>query len=109
MNKNNDSNSVATVGHVMNTEQLRWLLLGVAMLSLVVASALAVIYSTYKNRQLFSELQQQNRETMRLGEEWGRLLLEQSTWVSHERIERLAKTQLKMKVPDPKAIIVVKK
>lgn len=108
MNKHNNSKSLAA-GDVVAVEQLHWLLLCIAVLSLVVASALAVIYSTYKSRQLFSELQQQNRESMRLGEEWGRLLLEQSTWASHERIERLAKTQLKMKVPDSKAIIVVKK
>lgn len=107
MNKN--SNDVAAPNHAMNAEQQRLLLLCLVVLSLVVASALAVIYSTYKNRQLFSELQQQSRQTIRLEEEWGRLLLEQSTWASHERIERLARTQLKMKVPDPKSVIVVKK
>ncbi|MCP3906651.1 MAG: cell division protein FtsL [Oceanicoccus sp.] len=79
------------------------------VLLLVVVSALGVIYSSYKSRQLFSEVQQQNREAMRLEEDWGRLLLEQSTWASHARIERLAKSELKMVVPAPETIIVVKR
>ena len=80
----------------------------VAMVLLVMVSALAVIYSSYKSRQLFSELQRMNRETVRLEEEWGRLLLEQSTWASHSRIEGLAKDKLNMRVPAPAAIVVVK-
>jgi cell division protein FtsL len=34
--------------------------------------------------------------------------LEQSTWASHARIERLANTELKMVVPDPAMIVIVK-
>ncbi len=88
-------------------EQSGLLIVGL-LIVLVVASALGVIYSSYKSRQLFSDLQQQSRETVQLEEEWGRLLLEQSTWASHARIERLAKSKLNMIVPAPEAIIVVK-
>lgn len=31
--------------------------------------------------------------------EWGRLILEQSTWTAHSRIETLASEQLKMHIP----------
>ncbi len=93
----------------INTEQAKLLLAVLLVLLLVVASALGVIYSSYKSRQLFSEVQQQNREAMRLEEDWGRLLLEQSTWASHARVERLAKSELKMVVPAPETIIVVKR
>jgi len=34
-----------------------------------------------------------------LNEEWGRLLLEQSTWASPGRVERQAKIRLDMEVP----------
>jgi cell division protein FtsL len=78
------------------------------LLLLVVASALGVIYSSYISRQLFSELQQGKRQAMRLEENWGRLLLEQSTWAAHARIERLAKSELNMIVPEPASIVVVK-
>jgi cell division protein FtsL len=84
---------------------------GACLLSLllVLVSSLGVIYSTYKSRQLFSEVQLQNRESMRLEEQWGRLLLEQSTWSSQSRIEGLATSKLSMMVPDPSTMIVVKR
>ena len=75
---------------------------------LVIMSALGVIYSSYKSRQLFSDVQQQYAKALQLEEQWGRLLLEQSTWASHVRIEKLAKTKLSMTVPDPSATVVVK-
>ncbi|MEE8060005.1 MAG: cell division protein FtsL [Pseudomonadales bacterium] len=96
------------VSYGVQAEQIKLLLVYLMVVVLVVASALGVIYSSFKSRQLFSYLQQQNRETRQLEEEWGRLLLEQSTWASHARIERLAKSKLNMVVPDPAAIIVVK-
>ncbi|MBL4827185.1 MAG: cell division protein FtsL [Spongiibacteraceae bacterium] len=78
------------------------------LLLFVIISALGVVFSSYKSRQLFSDVQQQYAQTLALDEQWGRLLLEQSTWSSHSRIEQLAKTKLSMMVPDPAAIIVVK-
>ncbi|MCR8923695.1 cell division protein FtsL [Dasania sp. GY-MA-18] len=78
------------------------------LIALVVASALAVIYSTYKSRQLFSALQREYRHEIELEEQWGRLLLEQSTWASPVRIEEVAKKKLAMKVPDPTAIRIVR-
>lgn len=78
-------------------------------LVLVLVSSLSVILSTYKSRQLFSDVQLQHRESMQLEEQWGRLLLEQSTWSSQTRIENLAKNKLNMLVPDPARMIVIKK
>lgn len=76
-------------------------LLPMALLVLaILMSALSVIYSTYKSRQLFSALQQAYRQQIQYEEQWGRLLLEQSTWASQARIEEIALTQLNMKVPD---------
>jgi cell division protein FtsL len=79
-----------------------------ALTVLVVASALAVVYSTYESRQLFNALQKEYRHEVTLEEQWGRLLLEQSTWASPVRIEEVAITKLKMKVPDTTAIRVIK-
>ena len=78
-----------------------------ALLALVVISALSVIYSTYRSRQLFNELQQLQRAEWSLDEDWERLLLEQGTWASHERVSQLAETKLDMVMPDPAAIQVV--
>lgn len=79
----------------------------VVLTVLVVVSALCVVYSTYKSRQFFSGLQQAYRVEIQLEEQWGRLLLEQSTWASHVRIEKLAIAKLKMKVPSPTDITVI--
>jgi cell division protein FtsL len=92
----------------MGVEQAGLLIAVLLVLLLVIGSALGVIYSSYKSRQLFADLQRQNKETVRLEEEWGQLLLEQSTWASHERIEGLAKSQLNMVGPEPETIVVVK-
>jgi cell division protein FtsL len=89
-------------------QQVKLLVASFILLVLVVVSALSVVYSTYKSRQLFSEFQQQKRQAMRLEEQWGRLLLERSTWASHERIDRLAKSKLKMIVPNSQTMVVVK-
>lgn len=106
---NKKNKGEAVVDASVSAEQTKLLLTTLLVLLLVVSSALGVIYSSYKSRQLFSGLQQQGREAMRLEEEWGRLLLEQSTWASHARVERLAKSELKMVVPAPETIIVVKR
>lgn len=78
-------------------------------LVLVLVSSLGVIFTTYKSRQLFSDVQVEHRDSMQLEEQWGRLLLEQSTWASHSRVEGLAKKKLGMVVPEPGAMIVVRR
>jgi cell division protein FtsL len=40
-------------------------------------------------------------------EHWGRLLLEQSTWAAHHRVERLARKQLGMRLPEAHELEVV--
>jgi cell division protein FtsL len=74
----------------------------------VVASAIAVIYTTHKSRQLFNALEGMKRGENELQVEWGQLLLEKSTWSAQVRIERLAETRLDMVPPDPSSVTMVK-
>lgn len=69
------------------------------LLLLVMGSAIAVIYSKHIGRAEFVVLQQLERQRDQLNEEWGRLLLEQSTWASPGRIEQQARLRLQMIVP----------
>ena len=92
----------------LNINSVREGVIVTLLVLLFIGSALGVVYSSFQSRQLFGDLQQQTRETTRLEEEWGRLLLEQSTWASHARIERLAKSKLGMVVPTPDSVIVVR-
>lgn len=82
-----------------------------AILALLVAavllSALGVIDSRHENRMLFAQLQQLRQRRDQLNIEWGQLLLEQSTWSTHARVEQMATQQLDMQLPAHPQIVVV--
>jgi len=67
---------------------------------LVLASALVVVDFQHRSRALFVELQELEGEVARLETDWGRLRLEQSTWATHGRIERIAREELDMRLPE---------
>ncbi|MBD1553290.1 cell division protein FtsL [Pseudomonas typographi] len=73
----------------------------------VLATAIAVAYSAYLNRTLLNTLYTELSERDKAQAEWGRLILEQSTWTANSRIETLATEQLKMRVPDAAEIRMV--
>lgn len=64
----------------------------------VLLSAIGVAYSAHWNRQLLNELYGELSVRDKAQAEWGRLILEQSTWTAHSRIETLASEQLKMQI-----------
>ena len=72
------------------------------------ASALAVVYARHEARKAFTALQALNAERDALDIDWDRLLIEQSTWATHARIEQIARDRLKMRVPDPNEIVIVR-
>jgi len=59
-------------------------------------------------RRLFVESQILVAEQNQMQTQWGKLLLEQSTWAMQARIERIATTKLGMQVPNSKSIIMVR-
>lgn len=73
----------------------------------VLISAIGVAYSAHLNRQLVNTLYTELNERDKAQAEWGRLILEQSTWTAHSRIETLASDQLKMRIPDASEIRMV--
>ncbi|MDF3934375.1 cell division protein FtsL [Pseudomonas citronellolis] len=73
----------------------------------VLLSSISVAYSAYWNRQLLNSLYTELNVRDKAQAEYGRLVLEQSTWTAYSRIETLATGQLKMRVPDPSEIIMV--
>lgn len=74
---------------------------------LVVVSALAVAYSSHWSRVLLNQLAAEMDQRENAQAEWGRLILEQSTWTAHSRIETLATNELKMRVPEASEVILV--
>lgn len=86
---------------------VRWLSLA-GLVILVVGSGVAATYVKHENRKLFMELQTLYKTRDKLDEEWGRLLLEQSTLVGQGRVERLARERLEMVMPDPADVVILK-
>ena len=82
-----------------------------AVMALLIAaaflSALAVIDARHENRMLFAQLQQLRQQRDHINIEWGQLLLEQSTWSTHARIEQMATQTLNMEMPAHPRIVVV--
>jgi len=82
-------------------------LLLLALFAAVLGSAIAVSYSAHWSRQLLNGLYAELNERDRAQAEWGRLILEQSTWTAHNRIETLASERLKMRIPDAAEVRLV--
>jgi cell division protein FtsL len=73
----------------------------------VVASAFLVIRSSHECRQLYATLQGLEAEQWYLQEDYSRLLLEQSAWASHYRVEKVATGELQMHSPAVEELRVV--
>ncbi len=89
-------------------ERQRILIVITLLFTLVLASAILLIYSKHQSRKLFVELQQLRYEVDALNTEWSQLQLEQSAWSGHGRIERIARNRLSMIMPEPDSVVFVK-
>ena len=72
-------------------------------------SAMALIYTKHESRKLFVELESLTLERDALNIEWGQLQIEQSTWATHGRIERVASDELSLVRPQSNEIYVIKR
>jgi len=89
-------------------ERQRILVVITILFSLVLASAILLVYSKHQSRKLFVELQQLKYQVDALNTEWSQLQLEQSAWSGHGRIEEIARKQLSMVVPESDDVVFVK-
>jgi cell division protein FtsL len=81
--------------------------LNLLLVAVLITCALGVVTAQHKARKLFIDLQQEQGLAKQMDVEWGQLQLEQSTWAMHARIEKIATSQLEMRVPEPARIQVV--
>lgn len=82
-------------------------LLCVAGIALLL-SALAVIYSKYYSRMIFIEIQKQERALDQYEIEWGQMQLELTMLAEQNRVELVARKQLKLSMPLREKIIYIK-
>lgn len=78
------------------------------MFVLSMASALGVVDARFASRRLFLEQERLRHEKEQLQVDWWRLQLEQSTWAALSRIEQVAHEKLKMRMLEPKEVIVIR-
>lgn len=81
--------------------------LSVAGIALLL-SALAVIYSKYYSRLIFIEIQKQERALDQYEVEWGQMQLEVTMLAEQNRVELVAREQLKLAMPLREKIIYIK-
>lgn len=86
---------------------------GSLVLALLIAattvSALGVVWVKHQNRKAFAELAALRADRDALEVEWDKLLLEQSAWATHSRIEQLARDQLGMVEAEEAQVVVVRR
>ena len=81
----------------------------VAVIALAVCvTAIGVVVTKHEARSLFIQLQGLNSDRDALEIEWGQLKLEQSAWATHGRVEQTARVDLRMVIPRPDEVRIVK-
>jgi len=81
--------------------------LNAVLLVVLVISAMAVVSAQHVSRQLYIELNREQKLARQLDVDYGKLLLEQSTWGAHALVERAATTRLDMHLPAPREVQVI--
>jgi cell division protein FtsL len=81
--------------------------LNLLLLAVLVACAIGLVTSQHRARKLFSDLEREQNRARELDIDFGRLQLEASTWGLHQRVEKIAKGSLGMRIPDPRRVRVV--
>jgi cell division protein FtsL len=81
--------------------------LNLILLGILVGCALMLVTSQHQARKLYVELQKEQELARQFDIEWGQLQLEQSTWATHARIEKIAARNLGMRVPSASRVQVL--
>ena len=79
----------------------------VVMILAVLVSAVGVIEAKHQSRKRFVALQALEKVRDQMNVEWGQLQLEQGTWATHSRVERLAREKLHMVNPKMDEVVIV--
>jgi cell division protein FtsL len=82
--------------------------LNLLLLLSVLATALLLVHTQYRSRQLFTEMERVNNESHRLEVEYERLQVEKRAQATPLRVEKLAKEQLKMTTTTPAITLYVR-
>ncbi|MFV9988700.1 MAG: cell division protein FtsL [Coxiella endosymbiont of Dermacentor nuttalli] len=82
-------------------------ILVVSLIIVLLCSAFGVIYIKDLNRRLFIQYQILQSQKFEKLIQYGKLLLEQNTWSTQSRVQRIAQQQLGMQIPTGKKVVLV--
>ncbi|MBK9218653.1 MAG: cell division protein FtsL [Uliginosibacterium sp.] len=71
-----------------------------ALVAASVASALGVVASQHQSRKLVTEIEKEQGRTQALKIEWDQLQLESGAVGARQRVEKIAREQLRMRLPE---------
>ena len=94
---------------MQGTQKRQPFVLVVVFACVCVLSAMALVYTKHESRKLFVELESLTRTRDELNIEWGQLQIEQSTWATHARIEKVASESLLLTRPQAAEIFVIER
>ena len=78
------------------------------LLTLVLGSALTVIYVKHQSRVLFAELRAIQKQQDQQVIHWGRLQLQNTTLATHSHVDSRARHDLQMLIPDKVELVQLK-
>jgi cell division protein FtsL len=80
----------------------------IALLALLMMSALAVICCKDYSRSIFIEIESIERALDQYEVEWGQMRLELSTYANQNRVAAIAREQIKLVMPTRESIVYIK-
>lgn len=82
---------------------------GITLILVVVLvwALVGYVYSQNETRKVFAETQKIEKQILDIDAEFARLQIEKSTLVANNRIEKVAREQLGMKMPEEEQILVI--
>lgn len=93
------------IAHIWAALKASWFT--VLLVSSIVISAFALIYVKDLNRRLFIQSQTLQQDHQRMVNQWGKLLLEQSTWSAQSRVQSISEQSLGMVTPLAKDVVML--
>jgi len=79
------------------------------LLLALLASGVGLVYTQHQSRSLFVELQSLRQQRDELNIEWNQLQLEERTLTAEAVVDSAARTDLRMYVPAPDAVVYLQR
>jgi cell division protein FtsL len=101
------TNGSVRANAVGRTQRVSWSWGTKVLIVLLVLSAFVMVYLKDLNRRTFIQYQNMVRANQQAQVDWGKLLLEQSTWSAQAHVQQVATDRLQMVTPTAKDIVLI--